>query len=235
MPKILKAIEEKQVTRLGGYEPIKTDVKIISAINCDPIKCVEEGKIRSDLFYRLSVVQINIPPLRARQEDLFYLVDSFIEKFNNSMGKRIIGLDEEVKDIFSEYDWPGNVRELKNVIEGAFNVAGNRFIQVSDLPEYLTRSVFSRGMGAYETELENLTGMFWDAPESKMLSMDKAFSDFTFDEIIRQYEKKVVTWAVSRTDSLVEAAEILGLTKQNLNYKMRKLGIKKDEIKRLKK
>lgn len=234
-PKILKAIEEKQVTRLGGYEPIKTDVKIISAINCDPIKCVEEGKIRSDLFYRLSVVQINIPPLRARQEDLFYLVDSFIEKFNNSMGKRIMGLDEEVKDIFSEYDWPGNVRELKNVIEGAFNVAGNRFIQVSDLPEYLTRSVFSRGMGAYETELENLTGMFWDAPESKMLSMDKAFSDFTFDEIIRQYEKKVVTWAVSRTDSLVEAAELLGLTKQNLNYKMRKLDIKKDDIKKLKK
>ena len=69
-PKILKAIEEKQVTRLGGYEPIKTDVKIISAINCDPIKCVEAGKIRSDLFYRLSVVQINIPPLRARQEGL---------------------------------------------------------------------------------------------------------------------------------------------------------------------
>ena len=101
--KILKAIEEKQVVRLGGYEPIKTDVKIVSAINQDPIKCVEEGRIRSDLFYRLSVVQINVPPLRERQKDLFYLTDHFIKEFNKLMGREILGLVEEAESIFREH------------------------------------------------------------------------------------------------------------------------------------
>lgn len=136
--KLLKAIDEKQVTRLGGYEPIKVDVKIISALNENPFKCVEEGKIRSDLFYRLSVVQMNIPPLRERDDDLLYLTDYFIKRYNESMNKEIEGLNADVKDIFRSYNWSGNVRELKNVIEGAFNIATSRFICKEDLPAYLT-------------------------------------------------------------------------------------------------
>ena len=218
--KILKAIEEKQVTRLGGYEPIKTDVKIISAINSDPLKWVEEGRIRSDLFYRLSVVQLNIPPLRRRREDLFHLADSFIAEFNRSMHRDIMGLDEEVKELFSAYDWPGNVRELRNIIEGAFNVAGSRFIQVGDLPAYLTRRLFSRQTADYpQAGLQAQSG---NEPETCL----------TLEQAVQQYERDFILRAIKATDSLVEAAALLGLSKQNLNYKLHKLGIGKEETQR---
>lgn len=209
--KILKAIEEKQVVRLGGYEPIKTDVKIVSAINQDPIKCVEEGRIRSDLFYRLSVVQINVPPLRERQKDLFYLTDHFIKEFNKLMGREILGLVEEAESIFRAYSWPGNVRELKNVIEGAFNIASGRFIKASDLPAYIKQNVsgsHSRNLLAGDTETE-------------------MFIPGNLEEAMRNYEREIISRALQMTDSYVEAAELLGITKQNLNYKMNKLGIKR--------
>lgn len=209
--KILKAIEEKQVVRLGGYEPIKTDVKIVSAINQDPIKCVEEGRIRSDLFYRLSVVQINVPPLRERQKDLFYLTDHFLKEFNKLMGREILGLVEEAESIFRAYSWPGNVRELKNVIEGAFNIASGRFIKASDLPAYIKQNVsgsHSRNLLAGDTETE-------------------MFIPGNLEEAMRNYEREIISRALQMTDSYVEAAELLGITKQNLNYKMNKLGIKR--------
>lgn len=209
--KILKAIEEKQVVRLGGYEPIKTDVKIVSAINQDPIKCVEEGRIRSDLFYRLSVVQINVPPLRERQKDLFYLTDHFIKEFNKLMGREILGLVEEAESIFRAYSWPGNVRELKNVIEGAFNIASGRFIKASDLPAYIKQNVsgsHSRNLLAGDTETEMII-------------------PGNLEEAMRNYEREIISRALQMTDSYVEAAELLGITKQNLNYKMNKLDIKR--------
>lgn len=136
-PKILKAIEEKQITRIGGLQPIPIDIKLISAMNENPVSCIRANKLREDLFFRLGVVQITIPPLKERLNDLFLLTSYFIKQYNKKMGRCIIGIDEEVEDIFREYDWPGNVRELKNVIEGAFNVTYNGFIQRKDLPEYL--------------------------------------------------------------------------------------------------
>ena len=145
--KILKAIEDKKVVRLGGYEPINTNIKIVSAVNENPIKCIEENKLREDLFYRLSVVQLNIPPLTERINDLFFMVSHFINKYNETMNKNIIGIDESVEEIFRKYNWPGNVRELKNVIEGAFNVASSRFIQKRDLPQYLVQTVEGRITG----------------------------------------------------------------------------------------
>ena len=119
--------------RLGGYEPIKTDIKVISAVNERPMDCVKAGKLREDLFYRLSVVQVNIPPLRERRDDILYMASRFIEAYNQSMHRDIMGLDEQVEELFRSYAWPGNVRELKNIIEGAFNVASTRFIQKKDL------------------------------------------------------------------------------------------------------
>ena len=133
-PKILKAIEEKQVVRLGGYEPIKTDIKIVSAVNENPLQCIAENKLREDLFYRLSVVQLNIPPLRERINDLFYLVSHFINIYNTSMHCNLIGIDEEVETIFRGYNWPGNVRELKNVLQrGICQIySEERFAGISD-------------------------------------------------------------------------------------------------------
>lgn len=208
--KILKAIEEKQVVRLGGYEPIKTDIKIVSAVNENPLQCIADNKLREDLFYRLSVVQLNIPPLRERINDLFYLVSHFISTYNVSMSRNLIGIDEEVETIFRGYNWPGNVRELKNVIEGAFNVASARFIQKKDLPEYLTRPFVLEEIG------QNAL-MTVPAIPLKGISLEEA---------LETYERELIEHAVTISKNYVEAAKLLGITKQALNYKLRKYKLK---------
>lgn len=208
--KILKAIEEKQVVRLGGYEPIKTDIKIVSAVNENPLQCIADNKLREDLFYRLSVVQLNIPPLRERINDLFYLVSHFISTYNVSMSRNLIGIDEEVEMIFRGYNWPGNVRELKNVIEGAFNVASARFIQKKDLPEYVTRPFVLEEIG------QNAL-MTVPAIPLKGISLEEA---------LETYERELIEHAVTISKNYVEAAKLLGITKQALNYKLRKYKLK---------
>jgi arginine utilization regulatory protein len=208
--KILKAIEEKQVVRLGGYEPIKTDVKIISAVNEPPLQCVDAGKLREDLFYRLSVVQLNIPPLRERINDLFFLISHFIDTYNMNMNKNILGVESDVEELFSNYSWPGNVREVKNVIEGAFNIASNRFIQLKDIPVYLINAT---------TVSDNC---YTARPSFKSLD-----NGITLDMAMAQYEKALIEEAVMASKSLVEAAKRLGITKQSLNYKLLKYNIEK--------
>ncbi len=236
--KILKAIEEKQVTRIGGYNPMKIDVKIVTAVNEDPIKCVEESKLREDLFYRLSVVQLNIPPLRDRLGDLFYLVDHFINYFNQQMHKNILGIREQVEEIFRGYNWPGNVREVRNTIEGAFNLASSRFLQPHDLPEYLINAIKRVGGGQpYGEKMPFGVGM---APVSAppvavsptgtgtLFDSDSSFpSDFSLEKALMEYEKSLILKSIENTNSLVKAAAQLGLSKQALYYKMKKYGIEK--------
>ena len=205
--KILKAIEDKKVTRVGGYEPIATDIKIISAVNQNPLTCVQEGKLREDLFYRLSVVQLNVPPLRERHEDLLLLTDYFIKEYNSQMKKDIMGLDEEAETILKAYTWPGNVRELRNVIEGAFNVASNRFIRRRDLPEYLLDRV-----GGMSEQIFNPSGR----------PMPKIDQGFSLDKELEEFEKAIILQALDKAKNYTDAAELLGISKQSLNYKMKK-------------
>jgi DNA-binding NtrC family response regulator len=134
--KILRAIEFQEFERLGGKETIKVDVRIISATNQDLEKKIHEGTFREDLYYRLNVISIFIPPLRERKKDLLPLVDHFIKKANQKCGKSIKGITPEVKDIILGYDWPGNVRELENVIERGVVLSRTDVIDKSDLPYF---------------------------------------------------------------------------------------------------
>src|SRR6056297_3622573 len=133
-PKLLKAIENKMIRRVGNTRQINTDVRIVSAVNEDPQKSINDNRLREDLFYRLAVVQIELHPLRKRKNYI-------INKFNKKMNRNIIGLDKQAEEIFLKYHWPGNVRELKNVIEGAFNLTDNNFIQKRDLPDYIKENI----------------------------------------------------------------------------------------------
>ena len=234
--KILKAIEEKQVVRLGGYEPIKTDIKVISAVNERPMDCVKAGKLREDLFYRLSVVQVNIPPLRERRDDILYMTNRFIETYNKSMHRDIMGLDEQVEKLFRNYAWPGNVRELKNIIEGAFNVASTRFIQKKDLPEYLANPVrfeAARAAGCEKaiagsvlrTEVDENHLVESDFNEFA-LSAAVSFAGKTLNQTLAEVEEMMIRNALHEADSLAGAARLLGITKQNLHYKLTKYKIK---------
>lgn len=209
--KILKAIEEKEITRIGGFKPIKTDIKIITATNENPIECIKAGKLREDLFYRLSVVQLNIPPLRERRNDLLYLTNHFISDYNAKMNRKILGIDEEVEIIFSDYEWPGNVRELKNVIEGVYNITSSRFIQKKHLPEYLLNS---RNISNHTAE--------------KLQSATFEFDNFSLAQAVDEYEKSIILAAIGKTSNLKDAAELLGISKQALNYKLSKYEINRN-------
>ena len=225
--KILKAIEEKKVTRIGGLEPIQTNVKIISAVNEEPMRCVAEKRLREDLFYRLSVVQLNVPPLRDRINDLFFMTTHFIDEYNRKMNRNLIGIDEEVEELFRAYLWPGNVRELKNVIEGAFNVASSRFIQRKDLPEYLLQQTLLREPEDLERK-EALAGVeqnYESMLDELERTLDLSDTGMTLDRLLADYEKRLLLKAIHESDSLTEAAGKLKISKQSLNYKLTKYGI----------
>ena len=201
--KILKAIEEKKITRIGGEEPIHIDVRIITALNQPPLLCLEKKIIREDLFYRLNVVQIDIPPLRERIADISYLTEYFVSMYNQKMNKDVEGVSEDVREIFLNYSWPGNVRELKNVIEGAFNIIGSRYIELNDLPSYLVNQF-----------------------KDEIVKVDTMHDEMSLYEMINKYEKQLLIKTLSTSTTLAEAAKKLKISKQSLNYKLIKYNLK---------
>ncbi|MCX5823868.1 MAG: sigma-54 dependent transcriptional regulator [Deltaproteobacteria bacterium] len=132
--KLLRFLQEHEFQRLGGNQTLRTDVRVISATNRDLEQRVKEGAFREDLFYRLNVVLMSIPPLRERKEDIPILIDHFLKKYAEENGKEIAGLSSEAQDVLLKYDYPGNVRELENIIERAVVIAREAVISVEDLP-----------------------------------------------------------------------------------------------------
>jgi transcriptional regulator with PAS, ATPase and Fis domain len=142
--KLLRVLQEKEYEPLGATSPRKTDVRIIAATNKDLSRLVNEGKFRDDLFYRLNVVKIDLPPLSERREDIPLLIDAFVQKFNTKMGKGIGGLTEEAIRTLMRYDYPGNVRELENIIEHAFVLCRNERIDIDCFPREITEGQMER-------------------------------------------------------------------------------------------
>jgi DNA-binding NtrC family response regulator len=138
--KLLRVIQEREFMRLGGVETIKVDVRIVAATNVDLRRMVEEGRFREDLFYRLHVITIQLPPLRERKEDIPLLVQHFLEKYGAENNKPGLEITPEALDLLMEYDWPGNVRELENVIERAAVLCSGPRIDVALVPEHVRTS-----------------------------------------------------------------------------------------------
>lgn len=197
--KILKAIEEKRILRVGGLKPKNIDVRIVSAVNEVPKVSIKEKRLREDLFYRLGVVQVNLPTLKERRKDIKLLTNYFIQQFNMKMSRNIIGISENVEKIFQNYSWPGNIRELKNVIEGAFNLTSNNLIQEKDLPEYIFNS---------KREIQ------------------KTFHDdmgkISLPQMVENYEKLIINDALEQSKNMSDAARLLKISKQSLKYKIEK-------------
>ena len=183
--KLLKAIEEKSFYRVGGTEKIPVDVRVIAAVNADPMECVLEGKLRADLYYRINVVRLNVPPLRERKEDLQSLTEHFTEMYNKKMNRKIKGVSDEVMEFFKAYQWPGNVRELKNVIECGFNFAGGDVIEAEDID-------------CYKEEMEALKA------ENILVGGQKT----DLKKVLREYEKGIIEKAVRESGTYAEAAAI---------------------------
>jgi transcriptional regulator with PAS, ATPase and Fis domain len=136
-PKLLRVLSDGRVRRLGGSHEFEFDVRVIAATNRDPLKAIEEGHLRDDLYYRLNVVPISLPALRERQEDIPLLVQFFINEFNQKHQLSIEGITDDAAELLRAYPWPGNVRELRNVIERAVVLAKSEWIEEINLPPYV--------------------------------------------------------------------------------------------------
>jgi transcriptional regulator with PAS, ATPase and Fis domain len=133
--KLLRVLQEREIERIGSNKPIKVDIRVISATNTNLEDAVMRGKFRQDLYFRLNVIPISIPPLRERKEDIPLLAKHFLNKFNTAFNKKISGFTEKVLDAFTKYHWPGNIRELENLIERIVVLSsGNEMMDLKDIP-----------------------------------------------------------------------------------------------------
>lgn len=207
--KILKAVEEQKIRRVGGIEDIPVDVRIIVASNEDPEKCVEKKILREDLYYRLRVVQLNVPPLRNRREDIIPIAEFYIDFYNRTMNRKIKGMTEEVKGKLQSYSWPGNIRELRNMIEGGFNLCENDNLCLGDLDTYSLKALES-------TEIKNENN---HGQKESLKSRIKSF------------ERELIIITLAESDNISSAAEKLGITRQTLSNKIQEFKIQETEYK----
>jgi transcriptional regulator with PAS, ATPase and Fis domain len=198
--KLLRFLQEREFQRLGGNQTLHSDVRIISATNRDLEARVKEGAFREDLFYRLNVVTMAIPPLRDRKEDVPPLIEHFLQKYAQENGKTIEGISSEARDLLMKYDYPGNVRELENILERAVVIGREEIISVEDLP-------------------------FLE--ESLSLSDDGKKSEGLLRGSMEEMERKMIIEAMEKAgDHQTKAAEILGISERMLRYKLKKYGLK---------
>jgi two-component system response regulator AtoC len=204
--KLLRVLQEMEFERVGGKDKVKVNARIMAATNKDLKTLVKEGKFRDDLYYRLNIVAINIPPLRTRRQDLPHLIDYLLAKINLDLHKKIIGVSDEVMDIFMKYNWPGNVRELENLLVRACVVAKGQVLGRNDFPELTSEE-------AAKVPADELEKIFKANEPGKLL---------TLDEVEERYIRKVIR----ETDkNKGEICEILGISRPTFERKLEKYGI----------
>ncbi len=208
--KILRVIQEKEFMRLGGTEVIKVDVRIIAATNIDLKKAVRLRTFREDLFYRLNVIKIDLPPLRERKEDIPLLVDHFIKKYSEENQKTIEGIEQDASEVLMKYWWPGNVRELEHCIERAVVLTNSKTIRVKDLPESIVNP----------NPLEQLKLDSVDFPYSQGTDIFSQISSGfqlkenlnNFKDSVENYKRELLIRALKEANGVKrKAAQILGL------------------------
>lgn len=205
--KLLRVLQEKYVRRVGGKTDTPVNCRIVSSINVDPWESISRGDLRKDLFYRIAVISLYVPPLRDRAEDIETLIDYFLKKFKKIYGRRSIKISPEMKSFLMKYQWPGNVRELEHVIESAITMLGeDQIIKTDHLPQYL---------------------------KIKLSQLDIGIQDITTKEpgtlsrILSEVENQAIMETLKRHQgNITKAAASLGISRQNMQYRMRKLGIK---------
>ncbi len=194
--KLLRVLQEREIERVGASRPLPVDVRLIAATHRDLEEMVRRGEFRDDLYYRINVVTIAVPPLRERREDIPPLLEHFLEKFARANGKTIRGLTREARDALLRYDYPGNVRELENLIERAVVLTRDEVIGAGDLPLSLT-----------EREKE---------------TTDAA----SLTAAVEGLERRLIRAALARADGVqTRAAELLGISERVLRYKLKKYGL----------
>jgi len=201
--KLLRALQEKQIRRVGGIKDIDVDVRVVAATNRDLLKMAEEKRFREDLYYRLNVLSLEIPPLRNRRTDIPVLIDYFLKKHTRGSDKKVT-IKPDARRLLEDYSYPGNVRQLESAIERAVLLCENELITIEDLPPEMTQS----------TGASSSADLFKLPPEG-----------VNFEDV----ERSLIMQAMDRTDNnITKSAKLLGLTFRTLQYRLEKFGFKKD-------
>jgi transcriptional regulator with PAS, ATPase and Fis domain len=200
--KLLRFLEDGSFTRVGGTQELRVNVRLLAATNRDIVKAIAAEEFREDLFHRLNVVQLRLPPLRERGDDVLLLAEHFLKLFNASMNKKLTGLTRPARLKLLSHQWPGNVRELRNVIERALILETQREVQPASLPDFQLETRL------HKAELPRATG---EAP---------------LDEIVATFERDLITQTLEQNHfSLTRSAEQLKLSRHALRYRMQRLNI----------
>lgn len=199
--KLLRVLQDSSIRRVGSTKTVDVDVRVITATNTELEDALKNKMIRKDLYYRLNVINLTIPPLRERKDDIEVLVEYFINKYNNKLQTKIKDISKEVLNIFKKYDWPGNVRELEHVIQGILSIEETDIIDVENLPyqfhDYVDESIDFTKVGNLNEEVNKL-------------------------------EKDIVLNALNKTDwNITKASQLISVPRQTLQYKIKKYNIKK--------
>ena len=202
--KLLRALQERRIRRVGGTFEIPVDVRVVAATNRDLRAMVADGRFRDDLYYRINVLSIDVPPLRERREDISVLIDYFLKKHTRNTSRLVRGLTPETKRMLHDYGWPGNVRQLESAIERAILLCETDMITPDDLPSEVRQESQAAVTGGFKLPAEGIN----------------------FEEV----EKNLILQAMDQTDyNITKAAKLLGLTFRTLQYRLEKFGIKKSD------
>ena len=204
--KLLRVLQENTFRRVGGNKDLKLDVRIISSCNEDPFRSISENQFRRDLFYRLSTVMIELPPLREHLEDLELLTEYHLRSTAHQYVHSIVRVEPQVYDILRAYHWPGNVRELFHVLDYAQNVSDSTVLQPEHLPSYLLRNQAEQQPSAASGPIN--------------------FSNTSLQALLDDYEREVIVQALDHCGyNISKTAQTLGILRQSLQYRIRKYGL----------
>jgi two-component system response regulator PilR (NtrC family) len=207
--KLLRAIQERCIRQVGGNKEISIDVRIIAATNRDLAESMKTGEFRSDLFYRLNVISINVPPLRERKDDIPLLLNYFLGYYNKRFKRDIEGFEKDILDLFIKYSWPGNIRELENFVERAVALEKNKFIGLNSLPAELIYNISEKN--AIHEDIDTL--LLGD--------------NFDFSQYIDDVSRQILLKALELNNSNIKkTAEMLNMNYRALRYSLEKYGLK---------
>lgn len=204
--KLLRVMQDREFMLLGGTKTVRVDVRVIAATNTDLEELIKHGRFREDLYYRLNVIKIELPPLRERMDDVPLLVKHFLDVYSRENNKEIIGVSDDVMEILQCYDWPGNIRELENLIERAVVLTKSKLITRESLPPFLLQMDDEKGRPA-------------------------ALGQFTLKRQIQVYQRKIILDALKRAKGIQKkAADFLGVKPTTLNEMIKRLDISIDNL-----
>jgi two-component system response regulator PilR (NtrC family) len=207
--KLLRVLQDKEFKRVGGTEDIRVDVRIMSATNKDLEEAVREKHFREDLFYRLNVIQIKLPPLRERKEDIPILASHFLKKYSEELNKNIIKISSETLQILLHYEYPGNVRELQNIIERAVALEGSQEMTATNLNSYLSEQPLLK-KGSMDIEIPN--------------------EGIDLEKMVEDLERTLLLKALDKTRGIKKkAAELLHINFRSMRYRLEKYGLNHGE------